>query len=89
MLAEGETLAFGWLDPQVARVVVDPGNGDPPKDGRIIEAPADRGKAAGLPEGTKGYLVGFATDLSEGGTVPTVVAFDAAGRELGRMPPKR
>ena len=87
VIAEEGSLAFGWLDPQVARVVVDPGNGDPPKEARIIEAPADRVEAAGLPDGTKGYVVDFATDLSN--APPSAVAFDAAGRELGRMPPSR
>ena len=85
--AAGETLAFGWLDPRVARVVVDPGNGDAPQEAQIVEAPADRVKAAGLPEGAKGYVVGFTADLSN--APPNAVAFDADGRELGRLPPRR
>lgn len=85
--AAGETIAFGWLDPRAARVVVDPRNGEAPKAARIVKAPADRVKAAGLPAGTQAYIVGFASDLES--APPSAVAFDAAGRELGRMPPRR
>ena len=85
--AEGQTLVFGWLDPQVARVMVDPGNGDPVMEARIVKAPADRVEAAGLPAGAQAYIVGFTDPDSE--LVPRAVAFDAAGRELGSVPPKR
>ena len=88
MQAEGETFMFGWLDPRAARVVVHPGRGRAPRDARVVVAPADRVEAAGLPAGTRGYVVSLPGDVGSRG-MPTVVAFDAAGRELGRLPPRR
>lgn len=86
--AGGETFAYGGLDPQVARVVVDPGAGVEPKDAQIVVAPPDRVEQAGLPAGARAYVASFLGDLTDG-PPPTVTAFDASGREIGRMPPSR
>lgn len=84
--ARDETIVYGGIDPQVARVVVEPGTGDPAKDARIVVAPADRVDKAGLPEGARAYVATFRGVLDK---PPTVTALDAAGREVGRFPPSR
>ena len=85
-LGDHETFVFGWADPAVERVVVTP-QGGVPQTASMVIAPADRAERAGVPAGSRAYVVTFPGDVAEEPIL--AVAFDAAGRELGRMPPSR
>ena len=83
----GETIVYGGIDPQVARIVVEPGAGAPAEEARIVVAPRDRVDKAGLPADARAYVASFLGDVTDG--PPTVTAFDASGREIARFPPRR
>jgi hypothetical protein len=82
-----EARYFGWAPPAAARVTAtdDEGRALP---AQIVKAPPDRVERAGLPRGLRFYVV-TGPPLGERSEPPAIAAFNAAGREIDRFPPKR
>ena len=86
--AEEETLYVGRARPGAVRIEVIDGRGNR-LPARIVTPPPDRLVRAKLPKDLRFYVATGPPDRDFATGPPTVVAFDASGREIDRFPPPR